>query len=75
MLVPLRDKRVQSLARDRPERRAERVTHQGRITMHFRKSAAVALAATAATVGAMTVSTTAAHAAAKPARTTWSRST
>ncbi len=35
--------------------------------MHFRKSAAVALAATAATVGAMTVSTTAAHAAAKPA--------
>lgn len=35
--------------------------------MHFRKSAAVALAATAATLGAMTVSTTAAHAAAKPA--------
>lgn len=34
--------------------------------MHFRKSAAVALAATAATVGAVTVSTTAAHAAAMP---------
>ena len=35
--------------------------------MHFRKSAAVALAATAATVGAMTVSTSSAGAAAKPA--------
>lgn len=35
--------------------------------MHFRKSAAVALAATAATVGAVTVSTTGAQAATKPA--------